>query len=243
MSLIRALILAVGVAPLGNTRDIDCLLNFITEQTGRSFDVFLFDKRWKGMNQPIISEEKDPETYHRTTLIYEEDIDLPFEGNGETPAQQRERQTKVQEFKTLEAFGKSCPVEERSILKPYKDMSMDYEELYIYNCAWVDTGVAKEEPQLQQNAYFENMCGLANIFADHPNAFLLTNNGNLPVFSDSERITRCMFKTPKPARFRPFYMMSLKIKGNQAIRPAGGRKRTRRGLKKRRATRRWKHRS
>jgi hypothetical protein len=222
-------IFAIGTAPYADTYDMDVLMRFIKTQKPQPFLVILFDPRWKEVKHILFDEED--EAYARTTFIYE-DTDLSFEHADESIVAQRKRQTEVRAMKTLEAFGNTCPIQEGSALTLYSLDDPEYEggKLYIYNCAWISRNVEKSEPELKQNSYFENMCELANLFASHPNAFILTNaRYDYTVFSQSDIVSRDLYLTPKPGKFKQ---------------PIGGRrKRTRRGLQKRRASRRWKRQS
>jgi hypothetical protein len=226
-------ILAVGTAPHTDSYDMDVLMQFIKSQKPQKFEVYLFDPRWKEVGKIYFNMED--EAWNRTTFLYSSDeipFELPFEHATETTAEQRRRQASVREMKTLEAFGNTCPIKEGSVWEQLNYMMSENREttLYIYNCAWWSRAVGQGEPELKQNSYFENMCGLANLFATHPNAFILTNGKyDFNVFSQPEAITKDLSRIPKPGRFKQ---------------PRGGRrKRTQKGLKKRRATRRWKHRS
>jgi hypothetical protein len=204
-------VIATGTAPHTDSVDMDLLIKFMKSQPTKNFYVFLFDERWNEV--PHLSLESD-------------NIYLYYLGNlPETPKEQKT----VRTLGNLQRFGESCPIQEGTIWNTLKRAAMNFPELYIYNCAWWN-----RPDGTQENAYFENMCELANIFATHPNAFVLENNRSKNIFShtQSELATRIsqmdmLFKISKPGRFRM----------------EGGRKRTRRGLKKRRASRRWKHRS
>jgi hypothetical protein len=133
------------------------------------------------------------------------------------------KQEHVVRLETLRNFGNTC-----TDLDPtwdaLKQEANGYRKLYIYNCAWWDTAGIKT------NGYFENMCELANIAGTHPSATLLLNNDTRPFFQFPVSVGN-IATVDLPARFNP------------SIPRRGGRKRTRKGLKKRRATRRWKRRS
>jgi hypothetical protein len=218
-------VIATGTAPHTDSVDMDLLIKFMKSQPTKTFYVFLFDDRWSEVPHVM------------TNQITEYLGNLPFVGEGESVDEKRTRQESVRKFKSLQAFGESCPVQEGTIWSTLKRASLKFPELYIYNCAWWKS-------EIHQNAYYENMCELANIFADHPNAFILTNDRHdYNVFSLLEPVTRVngihLYKTPNPGKFKS----KEQIDAVERLLRKGGRKRTRRGLKKRRASRRWKRQS
>lgn len=133
----------------------------------------------------------------------------------------------VRRFATLRDLGNTC-APKTDAWKTLKEEANRYASLYIYNCAWWDS-----PRKVKRNGYFEEMCELANIAATHPNATLILDNDTKAFFRDPVKHGEIIYTLSMPAAL------------NRSIpRLSGGRrKRTRRGLQKRRASRRWKHRS
>lgn len=150
---------------------------------------------------------------------------FPNRGDQEVTIQE----TIVERFTTLRDLGNTCPPR-TDAWRTLKTEADRYRTLYIYNCAWWDS------PQkVKRNGYFEQMCELANIAATHRNASILLNEETKAFFEFPGQVRHGLYVVAMPARLNP-----------RVPRLSGGRrkqKRTRRGLQKRRASRRWKHRS
>jgi hypothetical protein len=267
-----ALIIAIGVAPnpmwQGRAaEDMERLYRFYFEKLKGVYTIiYAIDQSWdnyhlwKRGRKEILESIYNPGNDDNALYIAPILDKLPYEDTGDI-CKDYELQRQAYGLGSLQAFGNTCPIEEGSIWKKLANAARTASRVYIYNAAWEDQ---KGECILVKNKLFENTCGLAAVANVNPRTFILTGGITSDTFRIKEQVLRDksvsrqsvhgdLYQTPMPGEFNrvryltPEEVSENRRKADQAIEKAmrikGGRKRTRKGLKKRRATRRWKRRS
>ena len=264
------LIIAIGVAPnptLGMERntaaeDMEKIYRFYFEKLKKEkvlTVVYAIDASWDNRDiwfdrQQILESIYNPVDADDNLLIYPILDKLPYK-DAETICKDYELQRETHALGSLEALGKTCSIESGSIWEKLANAARSVSKVYIYNAAWfTQRGLCN----LTKNKLFENTCELAAVANVNKDTFILTSGPTYDAFQTKEQVLRStvilnrtvygeLYITPMPGTFNRDLRYLTAEQVSEKVRKAdeitGGRKRTRKGLKKRRATRRWKRRS
>jgi hypothetical protein len=263
-------IISIGSAPNPRATDMESLYRFglklIVEDIKRKEDpreqdlsvwIYTIDTEWNDrykMDEWERTKNAIDETYNinensSTLMIVHSSYTFPYR-TGDHICDSYDLQRDTFALGSLEALGKTCPVEKGSIWENFSNIAKHAARVYIHNAAWF---TLRGTCSFKQNKLFESTCGLAAVATVNPNTFILTDDTT--TFQRKEQVKGVgryldLYVTPMPGTFNPNLKYpestaarNIEARANKAMGIQGGRKRTRKGLKKRRATRRWKHRS